>query len=1203
MFFEKVSDMLFRIGKSTDIHQDFTALFPQSEKLQDLAYDYLTVVVNISTRIVHYAQKSTLAQVASSLQSSFESTFTPLELQLKDIGEQIHMRTNSLAMEKNEKNHALTHRFVSAVQKVTTAAAIEARARALEAGKHRVLSALCTNQGEFDMIWRQHRSKGHSSWLFREPAYQNWAAADRSSLLWLHGRLGSGKSVVMASAVADLDRNRGKQKSSKSYDPSMVPLNNSFSKKSPKAGRTPQSNTPITVSHFFCTSASSTTLKASTIIASITYQILASNSLSPHFTKNLQQDDGTIDLRVEPRACIDLLISITPEDWKGYIVLDGIDDCLRDDVDVVFEELKRLSTFRTILLLSSSRPLWKHLKRATCIIDVNSTITLEEADRDQEITSFISANIEKWKKFHTLPTDFEDIIREQLQLGWDGMFLWLALQMEGISHDLDSGIPIGDIISNLPRNLPETYDRALLRIKDQPLASKILKLVVAAEPALKLNELRVAACIIPGDLTWSVLDLPVRGSVFLWQYGGHLLELDEDENVRFIHYSAAIHLMDPAVDPQVQALHFDLTDAKQHLALVCVTYLNLSVFDQTVSTRRQQSYGLHQVDVPGIVTRSAVRDSRLRTALKYMSPSKHQNINPVDIEHLISQYKAQQIVTLVNVQDLLDYAKRNWLSATRELDITESKITSCWKKILDGRVKFVSLPFDSSDPSQAVTWVILNGHHCLFRFYLPSWCQEDNGANIVFHTTSELLRNRLNEFQIIGPTLFLLVVQLLESATRLSFPVGMLARLIWCPGMLQTSQPQHELSTAMVVELRRLAPIIIQLLLLYADMEDMVHEFLSYVTPFADMNAPLYRGKNAKQLARNLNRPLRRRNITLEQLFTIKATNFPPLIYSGGLTKVGGSPCHSTPFLKALEAGHTDCVKVLLDYGVNCHRKDQVQIPPLEIAVRSGSSECVRMLLDCGGVDIEGVGLQDFTALMHASMDGELACVKTLLESGADADRINSSSGSTALFLAVGRGQTASVKMLLDHGADAEMADKYHGTTPLIYALTENKINCVNLLLRYNVNVDSVDRDGNSVLMHAMKENNQKLVSSLLEKGANFHARNHSRQTALHKGAENKASEALGIFLHRVKGIDVNVQDDTGSTPLHYACEKLHLPCVRQLVAAGARLDLQNRSGQTAEDVVDSNWVQTPDNVSAAIFNMVKDRNRINSRWSQESFA
>lgn len=208
-FFEKISDMLLRMGRTTEVHRDFAAIFPQSTELQDMAYEYLTVVVYISTKIVRFAQQSAAWQFASTLLSSVDADFAPLESELITIDLQIVRRAEALAMLKNRDDHALTHRHTKRTVAMISDAAVEAKRRAREALKHRTLMSLCPDQREFDMMYRHQRKRGHSSWLFDEATYKDWASSKTSKSLWLCGKLGSGKSVVMASAIANLILNQG----------------------------------------------------------------------------------------------------------------------------------------------------------------------------------------------------------------------------------------------------------------------------------------------------------------------------------------------------------------------------------------------------------------------------------------------------------------------------------------------------------------------------------------------------------------------------------------------------------------------------------------------------------------------------------------------------------------------------------------------------------------------------------------------------------------------------------------------------------------------------------------------------------------------------------------------------------------------------------------------------------------------------------
>lgn len=248
-------------------------------------------------------------------------------------------------------------------------------------------------------------------------------------------------------------------------------------------------------------------------------------------------------------------------DWKVYFVIDGLEECSRGDVDIVFEEVKRLSTCRTVLFLCSSRPLWEHLREKS-ILGTNYTIEMEVANRQDEVNAYISRNLKQCRTRYSLSLDSENLIKEQLQLGWGGMYLWLALQMKGILDDLGNGIPAGDILSNLPCDLPSANDNALLRISEKSVASRIFQIIVAAEPSLTVKKLRVAASITPGEVEWSRVAMPSNQTAFLRRYGGHFMEEDENERVRFIHYSAVQHLFDPPSDPKTQSFHFKVANAR-----------------------------------------------------------------------------------------------------------------------------------------------------------------------------------------------------------------------------------------------------------------------------------------------------------------------------------------------------------------------------------------------------------------------------------------------------------------------------------------------------------------------------------------------------------------------------------------------------------------------------------------------------------------
>ena len=91
-------------------------------------------------------------------------------------------------------------------------------------------------------------------------------------------------------------------------------------------------------------------------------------------------------------------------------------------------------------------------------------------------------------------------------------------------------------------------------------------------------------------------------------------------------------------------------------------------------------------------------------------------------------------------------------------------------------------------------------------------------------------------------------------------------------------------------------------------------------------------------------------------------------------------------------------------------------------AVNHGHWDVVKSLLD-KGADINARADNGVTALMMASYEGAVGVVKLLLNKGAEVND-KSNNGFTALLMAVGNGNLDVVKSLLEKGADPTIKTK-----------------------------------------------------------------------------------------------------------------------------------------------------------------------------------
>ncbi|XGA08445.1 MAG: ankyrin repeat domain-containing protein [Wolbachia endosymbiont of Xenopsylla cheopis] len=191
-----------------------------------------------------------------------------------------------------------------------------------------------------------------------------------------------------------------------------------------------------------------------------------------------------------------------------------------------------------------------------------------------------------------------------------------------------------------------------------------------------------------------------------------------------------------------------------------------------------------------------------------------------------------------------------------------------------------------------------------------------------------------------------------------------------------------------------------------------------------------------------------------------------------------------TPLHFAASGSKFDIVKFLFDKNANIKAKDAYGNTPLHIAAQhSGKLEIVEFLLD---KNISGIN--DVT-----------------------------NDGLTPLHVAVKSNKLGTVKLLLDRGASIGIKDK-HNRTPLSLAAKEGYINIVQVIEQTQLDLDEE-------LLTAVESGNLNEVENLVEKGANFNAKNSDGKTpldiAIDRGHDNikeyleKVSEERGKSVQR----------------------------------------------------------------------------------------
>ena len=213
-------------------------------------------------------------------------------------------------------------------------------------------------------------------------------------------------------------------------------------------------------------------------------------------------------------------------------------------------------------------------------------------------------------------------------------------------------------------------------------------------------------------------------------------------------------------------------------------------------------------------------------------------------------------------------------------------------------------------------------------------------------------------------------------------------------------------------------------------------------------------------------------------------------------------------------------VERLLAEGANVNSKNSRGETPLHKAV---SAEVAEVLISAGA-DVEAIeDHENFTPLRQASANGALDIVKVLISHGAKVDAVDKY-GSTALHWAVAFGNRAVAEVLLSNGANPNATapntfeEDDTGVTPIFDAITGDDVGSevwsvllIDLLLRNGADVNARDKDGETPLFKAVRQQRPDTVWFLLEHGADPNVRN---------TAGRMASEfAVGDHSLRIKGM------------------------------------------------------------------------------------
>ncbi|KAL7796741.1 hypothetical protein V8C37DRAFT_408226 [Trichoderma ceciliae] len=492
---------------------------------------------------------------------------------------------------------------------------------------------------------RRKRYSGTSEWLFQTPEFDQWINSTDSPVLWCYGKIGSGKTILTAGVIDKL--------------------------------LTENHSPDVFIAFFFARFDNQQFLNAEAIIKSIIRQALNQSGLSDEIEGLLEH----MQLRLSSglKELLELIQKIATAFKALYLD--------RDDLLQVLSSLAIVGS-NTKLFLASRDSMAREIQKRFPAL---SRLSMNCSSAESDISTYVEGIVhEKLQSEELVVGDLRLIeeIKLALTKGADGMFLWVAFQLDelGLQHCDDD---IRKAIRNLPKDLEETFDRAVGRIVsrgEENIAKKVFRWVAAAKEPLSLAQLREAIFIEVGQ-QYSMPERRSNGIYNLSSWCENLVYIDEElETVQFAHETVRQFFLEKASKARHSQFYLELEDADHYIGEICVTYLNFNNFKTTLARRPQPLRPMP----PGAIAITALKYQwKMAASIPILAKS--------SLNTQVGSTASSAVETMVSYQQndtkgakeslhakhpFLRYASTHWIFHTTMFQKRRSKSWNIWQEMV-----------------------------------------------------------------------------------------------------------------------------------------------------------------------------------------------------------------------------------------------------------------------------------------------------------------------------------------------------------------------------------------------------------------------------------------------------------------------------------------------------------------------------------------
>ncbi|KAF5018994.1 hypothetical protein F66182_9012 [Fusarium sp. NRRL 66182] len=726
-----------------------------------------------------------------------------------------------------------------------------------------------------------------------------------------------------------------------------------------------------------------------------------------------------------------------------YVVLDALDECehvtRRHLLEAICELVNESDADSQIKFLVTSRPI-QDMCSDPSLTNYKLSIDSSEPAYAESLQRFIEERVDQLARQRHFSTDVRNFISDSLTSRADHSFLWVHMALSSMDNShLTAKRDLERIVSTIPSNLEATYFKFLSEIPSEhaTIAFKLLRLLVASTRPLRLEEINTSFTVLATHSTANEVSGDSQAAIdhTMQAILGPMIRIS-DQKVTLVHQTAKEFL-------QAHAHDFSLTTTGEYCALemayACIWYLLLGDF----------AGDIYQADPSPSLTESVSSDESLAIGLWDDGEDLQIDIFP---ETGVPDEDACKRV--VSGYSFYEYASLNWARHLSQCEaIASLELRDAAKALLDtsrGECRNW-LQFHWADPTTHLDHDPTNFSPLALASYFN-----------LHQTVQDLLNHKTFDSSAKDQALIWASMNGHLEPLKLLLDSG--------------ANPNYKhpgLSTTALTAAAEHGQL------------DCVKALLSDAR--TDPNMPGGNNKGALSFA---------------------CVNG----YESIVDLFLGHPNHhveesdtsqTTPFIWACHGGHLSLVVKLARQGVDINHKDRDGRTALSWAAGEGMQDVVKCLLSLADIHVNSTDNTGKTALVWAAGENKVQVVKTLLKNKQVDRGILDRDQRGPISWAAAGGHADVLRNLVKHGCSGLRDKDIDGWTPLAWAIQNDAPEAVDVLISEgHIDLQKEDLEEQSlgsrtVLSWAVEYGHERVVTRLLEKGADPHARRANGDTPL----------------------------------------------------------------------------------------------------------